>query len=432
MNKDRLSRVLVLLLFLAPPTSLFAQTDANACQQNRVAYQDALRAKDYPDARRYWKQAHSTCVRNIKSMYVQGIKIYRGIIKQEQDYATKQLQIDSLFWIYDERITYIGEEGYVRGRKGSDMMRFREEEADKALFELAKCHDLEGIKMEAPALQYYLLANDYAFHHDQIDRDTWYNHLERMLILLDEIRAGKDPVAENTFFKLFGEVDFYCRKHMTCDEMVATIKARLKAHPEMKSICREGLKLLHLSNCLDNDLFYDLMDCTIAHGDVHDPRDLVDVIRIRQGCDTMRQAIEKLLPTAPDSLKEWYYLEIAKCYLINGNYPKTRTYAEKALAINPNSGKAYIYIGDAYSASRNSCAVSGLCQIKAVFWIAEDMYQKAKQVDPAVAKLAVKKIKETKAMFPTVNDCFYESLQQGAPYTVGCWINRGTSVKVLE
>jgi len=53
-------------------------------------------------------------------------------------------------------------------------------------------------------------------------------------------------------------------------------------------------------------------------------------------------------------------------------------------------------------------------------------------VDGSVAATANTKITNAKGHFPKKQDCFFESMNDGDSYTVGCWINETTTVRTRE
>jgi len=61
-----------------------------------------------------------------------------------------------------------------------------------------------------------------------------------------------------------------------------------------------------------------------------------------------------------DDAKYDIWIKLAKTAKNNKQYSTVREYARKALAINANSGEAYILIGDAYAASATSCGSGDL------------------------------------------------------------------------
>jgi hypothetical protein len=64
---------------------------------------------------------------------------------------------------------------------------------------------------------------------------------------------------------------------------------------------------------------------------------------------------------------------------------------------------------------------------RSVYWVACDMFQKAKQVDASCATDANKLIATYKQYFPLKEDVFFhKELNEGASFRVGGWINKST------
>jgi tetratricopeptide (TPR) repeat protein len=137
------------------------------------------------------------------------------------------------------------------------------------------------------------------------------------------------------------------------------------------------------------------------------------------------KAADKLVSTE-DQADAYYNLALLS--LNNKQLSASRTYARKALAVNPNMGKAYILIGDAYASSSANCTEDKLGG-KTVFWAAVDKYYKAKQVDPSVEETANEKIGRFSAYFPDQESLFFLTINDGTSYNVGCWIGESTTVR---
>ena len=118
--------------------------------------------------------------------------------------------------------------------------------------------------------------------------------------------------------------------------------------------------------------------------------------------------------------KEKLYYDIAKIHLGNGSLSNAREYARKMLDINPNSGTAYIVIGNTYAASGKICGTGNDFKSHTVSWAAIDTWQKAKSVDSSVADEAQKLINRYSQYMPSKEELFYEGLSVGGTYTISC------------
>lgn len=133
------------------------------------------------------------------------------------------------------------------------------------------------------------------------------------------------------------------------------------------------------------------------------------------------------------SAQYYYNMGVAQRQL--GNKPEARRYFRKALEVDDSFGRAYISIGDLYAQSVSDCGGSKMERNdRAVYWLAVDMYQRAKEADPSVASTANSKIQTYRQYFPSAEDIFYrEDWDQGSSFRIdyGCysWINQTTTVR---
>ena len=118
-------------------------------------------------------------------------------------------------------------------------------------------------------------------------------------------------------------------------------------------------------------------------------------------------------------------------YRALNNFPSARTYFLKAAALNPANGELYLLIGDMYAESAKNCGDNDLTS-RVAFWVAVDKYYKAKQVDPALAPEADKKIGSYSIYFPAASTIFFYTLKEGDTYRVECWINEDTIVRAAK
>ena len=125
------------------------------------------------------------------------------------------------------------------------------------------------------------------------------------------------------------------------------------------------------------------------------------------------------------------YQFLAAGMLSLGQAQSAKTYALKMLAINPQSGEAYLIIGNAYVKGRKDCG-GDECKSRAAYWAAVDKFAKAKSVDPSVSDKVQQYINSYVGQFPKKEDCFFYGLTDGQSYTLDCWIGETTIVRTRE
>jgi tetratricopeptide (TPR) repeat protein len=124
-------------------------------------------------------------------------------------------------------------------------------------------------------------------------------------------------------------------------------------------------------------------------------------------------------------------LRLAKLYGTAKKYSSARAKAQEAAGLKAGWGEPYLYIGDLYMASSNSCG-DDACSKKYGFWAATDMYNRAKSTDSSIADAANKKLSSVKKYYPIAKDCFFINVQKGDKVKVGGWIGVETTARFAD
>lgn len=132
-----------------------------------------------------------------------------------------------------------------------------------------------------------------------------------------------------------------------------------------------------------------------------------------------------LFETNEQKADPWYMIGLI--HKIKDNFPEARRAALEVIKIKPNSGKAYILIGDLYTSSGSRC--SGEDAVPFDFnWAADDKFRRAAAVDSSVADQV--RERRAKLRFPTTQERFARGFStEGVEYRVGCWINETTTIR---
>ena len=113
----------------------------------------------------------------------------------------------------------------------------------------------------------------------------------------------------------------------------------------------------------------------------------------------------------------------------SGRKTSSRTYAERALSLQPSLGKAYLLIASLYASSANACGDSQFNK-RAVYWLAAQTAQKAGRVDASIRKTANNFVASYNGRAPSKTDIFTDG-SQGKRVTFSCWIRRSVRVPYL-
>lgn len=441
--------LIILGIFLIPSFKLIAQDDSDGdngvavpaaekfgsdpdkCKMNLSLYGEFYKQKNYADALVPWRWVYTNCPASSKNMYIHGVNIIEFQIKKTKDEAVKAKYIDTLIMVYDQRIKYFGQEGFVLGRKGVDLFKYREKDVQTAYDFLSKSVKSGGNKTEAAVLL-TMMQTTILLHKDgKITKEIGVENYAKIAESIDAQIALKPDnenlvKAKQSIDELFANCPF-----SDCEALINTFTPKFTQNQTDATLLKNITRLLDKKNCTDSQLFFDASEKLFeiepsAEAALNMGRMARKKNEFSKASKFYLQAIE-----SQDSaeLKSQYYLELADLNFKDlSQYQQARTYALKALEFKPNSGKAYLIIGLAYASSTKTCGDND-CTQRAVYWVAVDKFVKAKNVDSSVAEDANRLIGTYSANFPGKEACFFYNITEGQSYTVECWINEITTVR---
>lgn len=419
-------------------TISFAQSgkygaDSAECVKNLSLYREYMKQKSYNDAIIGWRYVIKNCPQASLNTFVDGTTLITNKIETTKDAAKKEKYIDTLFWVYDTRIQAFGREAYVLGRKSVDILRFRPNEAQMAYDASKKSFDGQGDKTEAAPLGIYFQSALMLLKENKLTQAEALDVYNKVSEVLEKGAAGDPKTSE--FYKqgqTTVESLFLNSPLATCEAVISAFQAKFDADPKNVELLRKITDIMGKLNCTEDKLFLDA--ATALYAIEPDAKAATNIARLNYKKKNFSEAIkyykQALDGTTDNSAKVQLHFELAAAYQGTGDYSASRSEALKAVAIDPSFGKAYMLIGDLYANSASKCDVAdNPTAAKSVYWIATDMYQKAKSADASLADDISSRISRCVANYPGKEDLFFISLKEGDSYSVGCWINGNTTVR---
>lgn len=406
------------------------------CKQYLSLYREFRNQKLYEDAVGPWRQAVNTCPKAAKTLYTDGVTFYRHIIEQTEDSLVADKYIDSLLQVYDQRIEHYGQEGFVLGLKGVDMMRYRPELAEEAEKVLRRSVDLQKFETDAQVLSRFYQTIYELYREGKADRSDLMTefmpvleYIEyNILNLEDSIQAGRYEQARENLYT------FFIKIADDCDKVVEILSKKLNEDPTDIEENEKVLKVLNEADCTESDFFLEVAERVYQNTPTHDA---AYSIGMRKLANKEYPEAKKYFDEAIDLCSqgkcvkmEQYLMRAGQVAIIQGQNSNARSYASKIIEINPKSGDAYLLHGDAIAASSKQCD-DGKLGSKAAFWLAVDYYKQARSVDPSVAEKANNKIATYSKYFPDQEQLFFQTLAEGDTYTVECF-GEDTKVRALQ
>jgi tetratricopeptide (TPR) repeat protein len=451
MMMDTLKKLLLFTLLISFFSSLqaFGQTgaeegskfgsgkDSIRCLKNLSLYIEYFKQHNYEDAIPYWKEAYNECPRSSKNLYLHGEDMITDAIENTEDQEREKMLLDSLMRLYDKRIKYFGQEGFVLGKKALDLIDYGESTAEnlqKAHDLLRKSIDLQGEESSAAVLVNYINISRNLYQNDVIGDK---NLLDDYSLTLKMVEAKLEDDPDNKMLKRAKETTdkiFESSGAATCDNLISLYKPRFEKNKENLEVVNKIVGLLTDAKCTDTELYLNANiqlnklepDAGIAH---HIALLYLDRGNLEKTIEYYKNAIELV---NDDQEKSSYYTELATLTFEKQKDKVTaRQYSRQAIDLNPKNGRAYLLIGRMYAQSVKQCGGDEFEQ-KAVLWAAVDKFQRAKQVDSDLADEAQGYIDSYRPRFPDKKSIFFHNFEIGDSYQVGCWINETTTVRTSE
>lgn len=406
-----------------------SDADSMACIQNYSLYNEFVKQENYPDALPGWRAAVKLCPKMSEAHYVSGVKIVKHFIETSEDEALKESYIDTLLWVYDQRIIHFGNEGAVLERKGVDMANVRKSTPDATFTVLSRSLELQGNEM-GPSGLIYLYKSAYDMYRKKMStKEALFDLYPKVVAVIDYNMANGSESAKKGYETAQSNIDKMFSNVAECPDLIEVYTPKFDATPKDEALLRQILKFLDKQGCTDEELYQKAaVNLYAIEPSAEAAYAIANGYAKKQDYANAVQFFVKATETENRELKLKAMDKAANTYLLTGDYISARTYANKILEVDPKNGEAYIIIGNAYVKGKSKCG-DNECTNRAAYWAAVDKFQQAKSVDPSVSEKAQKLINTYTAQFPKKEDCFFHSITDGQTYTFDCWIGGSTTVR---
>jgi tetratricopeptide (TPR) repeat protein len=411
-------------------------------------YTEFYKQKDYNSAKPHWEKLYRQYPKSTRNLYTQGGKMLESRLENAKSDAERNELIDAYMKLYDKRMKYFGENGFVMGRKGTSWLKYKlhagrenapEGDELKAIHKtgyeiLTESVETQGNETEPPVLVLLMQTTVALFKLGELPKEQVVKNYEKCMgIAKAIIDADKDAKqVEQTQERVipFIETAFGKSGAADCEALVNIYAPEFQEKGDDADFIKSMLRRLARAKCTETELFaqgterlYELDPSAEAAFNMarrYMKKDEVDNAKRYYKMAMEQETDQELLAT--------YYYEYAYfIYAKDRAYSEARSYARKALAINKDYCEANMLIGDIYVQSASSFQGSTL-EKSAVFWLAVDYFNKARRGEDCSID-AASNASKYKKYFPNKEEAFMEGLKEGATYKVGGWINESTKIR---
>ena len=451
------------------------EADSIKCLEGITSFRVPYEQKDYSAAYSAWQSIISQCPCSWNGIFINAPTMFDALIKGTKDSLQREKYIDSLLWAVTVRHIYFPanfSEGSGLGLKANYTLQYKSK--NNATFEKVFDWFTTSIDMEKEKTQPGIWNNFFRMAElmTKMKKDTTiiieayerateyiedaiitaYKQYERQLPNLENLDSAMKmgmitPLEYNNKLRLLQEdtarqmklvdgfekvlkyIEGVFTPYAPCSVLEQVYGKKLENNRD--NVVALGKMVVTMSKdkeCLKSPVFQQALALFHQKRPCAQSAFQMGNFSLRNGeydkaIEYLKEAIE-MFETNEQKVMPYYLIGLA--YQSKNNYSEARNAANSALKIKPNYGRAYILIGDLYSASAGICSGGDVVPY-ATSWVAADKYSRAAAVDSSVAEEAASR--RAKLQYPSITDKHTRGLTDGTDYRVGCWIQETTKVR---
>ena len=407
------------------------------CMVNLSLFHESVKNKQYDEAYGFWLPVYQSRPDLNKAIYTDGTEILGHRYQQATDENVRKALRDSIMQLHDDRIKYFDEarypDAYVLGVKAMDYLTYFQEDelALPAYGWMKESVTALGAKAQITVLRKFveLSYNIYKSNTEQYG-DQFLADYQLASAALEQIVASGGKNAEPASHqKAYIDRLYAASGAADCgqmDQMYATVVAESANDIEkLGSI----MKLYRRLGCTESDVYFTAAEHAHKLQPTSESAAGCAQMCIKKGdlngaLEYYKQALSMV---TNDEDKADYLYRVANVYVLLKNYQQGAAYAQQSLDVNPEDGRCYLLMGICYASAK---IYDDPILARSVFWVACDMFRKAKTVDSSCATDANKLIATYSQYFPSKEDVFFhKELNDGQPFRVGGWIGKTTTCR---
>ncbi|HMJ69936.1 MAG TPA: hypothetical protein VK508_13620 [Cyclobacteriaceae bacterium] len=430
------------LLFLSVATLGWSQckeykwpAEKSKAEEQLAIYGDAIKQQNYrgavPGLQWFMKNAPNW---NTK-LYVDAAEVYNKLASAEKDPAKKQVLVDSLMWIYDERVKTCGDEVNVLNRKATYAAVYNGQNKDKVvevLTLLDKVLQISGTNVSDNVLDNYfkIVFANFALLKNVTDEDV-INRYDKIQNAIDaKIAVYQTQNKQNEVAKLKASKaanDDLLPKMVTvnCDFVKKNMEPKFKANPNDLVLAKKIFGFMIVGKCTDEPLWLQ------AGETIHKTEKDYGIAKnmavkylsagnIKRAEELAKESVD-LAKSGPDKAEA--LLVVGSIQQKNNANTAARDTYRQAAAADPSNKDAWEKIGNLYASSNECKKLESQAQDRLIYLAAYEMYAKAGNNQ---------KMSEMKALFPSKEEIFLLNWKTGDSKPVGCWIGENVSLKTRD
>jgi tetratricopeptide (TPR) repeat protein len=407
------------------------------CMVNLSLFHESVKNKQYDEAYGFWLPVYQSRPDLNKAIYTDGTEILGHRYQQATDENVRKALRDSIMQLHDDRIKYFDEarypDAYVLGVKAMDYLTYFQEDelALPAYGWMKESVTALGAKAQITVLRKFveLSYNIYKSNTEQYGDQFLADYQLASAALEQIVVAGGKNAEPASHQKAYIDRLYAASGAADCDQMdqmyASVVAESANDIEKLGSI----MKLYRRLGCTESDVYFTAAEHAHKLQPTSESAAGCAQMCIKKGdlngaLEYYKQALSMV---TNDEDKADYLYRVANVYVLLKNYQQGAAYAQQSLDVNPEDGRCYLLMGICYASAK---IYDDPILARSVFWVACDMFRKAKSVDSSCATDANKLIATYSQYFPSKEDVFFhKELNDGQPFRVGGWIGKTTTCR---
>jgi len=407
--------------------------DKAKAEEQLAIYGDAMKQGNYaaaaPGIRWFLTNAPDW---NVK-LYIDATEVYHKLASAEKDAARKKVLVDSLMWLYDQRIKTCGDEMNVLNRKAIYAALYnggKKETTADVLALLDKVLDESGENVLDNNLDsYFKIVQANHLLLKNLSEDQILQKYDKLVGILDKKTAaaqakGKTADVEK-YAKIKSNADaiLVTMVKVDCDFVKKNLEPKFRQNPSDITLAKRIFGFMLQGKCTDDPLW---LEAGEAIHKVEKDFGLAKNLGLKylsndnaaKGEELLKEALT--IATTPADKAE-VLIGLGAIEAKKGSKSGARDYYLQAAKADAANKEAYEKIGDLYMNSFGECSKKkSLAEDRLVYLAAYEMYARAGNGQ---------KMAQAKAQFPSVAEIFELNWKEGETKSVNCWINEAVTLK---
>ena len=409
--------------------------DKAKAEEQLAIYSDAIKQQNWraavPGIQWFLKNAPDW---NVK-LYIEATDVYNKLASTEKDVAKKQQLVDSLMWLYDERIKICGDEANVLNRKAIYAALYnggKKETAADVLALLDKVYEISGNNVLDNNLDSYMKVVYANFTLLQnLNEDQVLSRYDKLMAVLDQkikkAQEANKAADVDKYKKIKAGADDLLIKmvKVDCAFVKKNLEPKFRQTPDDMALAKRIFTFMLNDKCTDDPLW---LEAAEAIHKVEKDFGLAKNLGVKyfaMGNNEKADGFfkEALTLTSDPVQKGEALVLLGTIQAKMGSKSAAREFYRQALAANPNDKEPYERIGDLYSSSDECFKKESMAQDRLIYIAAYEMYARAGNNQ---------KMASAKAQFPSKEDIFLYNWQAGDQKSTGCWIGETVTLRTRD